>query len=266
MESEEVVEQVTFELPEFEGQVPVGVLTRINGTGQRVTRPLRIGERGVAVVEYEVLGVNHVEDKAGLKRIQTLGVKDLYDVEGKEAKKLLANMRTRFKTAEDERLGRRSLPGIDSELHTDHGQVLDENGVALTTDEVAAIRGDDSGPTTLMDGPDPVVLVFSDGSRALWPGDYDVPGSEPFAGDFLVNPNNASADELQILKVLDTETGEELESWGDADEELRLKKLEMEAMAQEAEEAEVAKPKKKKASKKKSATETAVPALPGEDE
>lgn len=269
-ESPDVTEQVLFELPDFEGLKPIGVITKVSGAGQRITRPLGLEQRVILVVEAVVSGVDHKTTNDGVKRIHTLAVKDLYEAEGKEGKKLLSTMRQHAKKVEDERSGRLTVPGVDTTPKTDHGQVLDNNGVALTPEEVAAARGEEV--TDLTQGEDPIALIFSDNSRALWPDDYLNSGfSEPFAGDFLPNPNNEDKNaQLQIIKVLDVETGEEIESWGDEEEAARLKAAEDEALAQEK-----AKPKLK-AKKVKGpkvivdeitgSDEEGAPALPGDDE
>jgi hypothetical protein len=234
--------QQLFELPDFEGQKPVGVVTRLNGAGQRITRPIGIGERGVLVVEYENIGVNHLETKDGIKRVHTLSVKDLYEVEGKTGLKLLSNMRLQAKQQEDDRAGRMTL---DVDPKTDHGLTLDENGTALTDDEVAEAKGE---TPDLLQGEEPGVLVFADKSRALWPADYA--GSDfstPYAGDFIPNPNLDSSEPMQIMQVLDVETGDVLEEWTDELENERL--LEMEEKAKTAEAAAAKKPAKKKKAK-----------------
>lgn len=262
-----------FTLPDFEGIQPVGVVTSLTGAGQRIHRALGLGDSIILVVEAEVVNVNHKKSNEGVKRVHSLSVRDLFELEGKDGKKALSAARMSAKRADDARHGRQALPGVDDEVHTDHGLTLDENGTALTEKEVAEAKGE----TT----PDfePCILVFSDGSRAIWPDDYEVTDSEPFAGDFIRNPNTG-AESLQIVKTLDIESGDVLEEWGATDEENRLK--EEEATAKAKEEAEAKKAKKKTGKKSKSDAKrraeieeagadgvgevTEAPALPDEDE
>src|SRR5690606_35925884 len=116
-----------------------------------------------------------------------------------------------------------------------------ESGVALTDEEVAEAKGETLSPDF-----EPCILVFADGSRAIWPDDYELTDSEPFAGDFIRNPNTG-AESLQIVKTLDIESGDVLEEWGSEDEANRLKEAEEAAKAKE--DAEAGKPKKKAAKK-----------------
>lgn len=266
--------EVPFDLPDFEGQKPVGVQTSISGTGQRITRPLHIGQRVILVVEAEVSGVNHKES-GGLKRIQTLAVKDLYEAEGKDGAKLLSGMKLRAKKSEDARSGKLAIPTIDEQA-AGVEVTVDENGTALTPEEVAAARGDDAAGDLIDEGPVPVVLYFSDGSRSLWPDDYVNTDykTDPYAGDFMPNPNRDNkTEDLRVMKVEDVETGETIEEWTQEKEDAALFEAEK---AAEAEEAAAPKPKKKAAAKKKkppkvivdeiTPAEEAEPELPEGDE
>lgn len=273
----EAVAQV-FDLPEFEGTMPVGVDTRINGSGQRIIRPLGLEQRVILVVEAVVSGVDHKTVKGGIKRVHTLSVADLYEVEGKEGTKLLSNMRLRQKKADDARSGRKAIPGIDEATIGEPGPevTVDGNGVAMTEAEVAAARGEEAPTNDLItEGPEPVTLVFKDGSRAAWPADYAQADleREPYAGEFWVNPNSDSLDELQVEKVLDVDTGEAIEVWTEEQENARLLSLETALKAEEdAEEAAAEKAPKAKKSKGKLKSvpegdngEQPEPELPGDE-
>lgn len=272
MEEIKTAEQPSFELPEFEGQVPTGVLTNINGSGQRITRPLHNDSTVILVIEATVTSVNHKNVSGGLKRIQTLGVKDLYEIEGKDGIKLLSNMRLRAKQSDDERAGRLTIPGIEPK--TNHGLTLDGSGVALTDDELAAAKGEDR-KDELLDGNEPVVLVFSDKSRAKWPDDYvGTDYTVPFAGDIMTNPNNEDkVVAVQVVQVLDVADGSIIEEWTQEQEDQRLKDLEENASLKEKAESKkdkaVAKAKKKATAKKtapKVIVDEITPALEADDE
>ena len=219
-----VAPSLPLELPEFEGVLPVGVVTKINGSGQRIRRPMHLGERVVLVVEAEVDNIGHARTDDGVKRNQTLKVADLYELEGKPGAVLLRSLRQAYKLADDHSAGRKVLgAGIDQPEPNGTGMefTVDENGIVLTDAELAAIRGE-----VLPGLPhvDVAVLVFDDESRALWPDDFaDAAGPHPEAGERIRKPGaKAKDDPVLIRSVLDADTGETLESWSEEDEAARL--------------------------------------------
>lgn len=217
-----ITPSLPFRLPEFEGIIPVGVVTKITGTGQRITRPLHYGERGVLVVEYEVANVAHGKTADGMKRIQTLTVDDFYELEGKAGTTLLRSLRQAYKIADDRRSGREPLEGNYVEPTGSGLEVtVDGHGNVLTSSEAAAARGE------VLEGlphVDVAVLVFEDESRALWPDDFaDATGPHPEAGERIRKPGAKAKDEpVLIRQVLDADTGEELEVWTDEQEAERI--------------------------------------------
>ncbi len=216
-------------IPEFEGIRPVGVVTRVNGTGERITRGMHLGERGVLVVEYEVSNVGHGRTAQGVKRIQTLGSLDLFELEGRAGQRILNALRQAHKASDDLRHGRADLLGEHA------GQAgwkmtpdgwTDSTGRLLSDEELAEIRGTLIEKAANDPQLDPVALVFSDGSRTLWPDDYPAGTARPWAADFV--------GELQVREVLDGMTGEQLAVWTEDDEDERLRLLEEAAAAEEA--------------------------------
>lgn len=227
---------LSISLPEFEGILPVGVITKLTGTGQRITRPLHYEERGVLVVEYEVVNVQHPKTADGMKRVQVLDVKDFYELEGKPGAVLLRSLRQAYRLADDARKGRKGLPIADLEQPEDAGPGLAVtvagDGTVLTSTELAEIRGE------VLEGlphVDVAVLVFDDEARALWPDDFgSATGPHPEAGERILKPGAKAKDAPALVrKVLDADTGETLEEWTDEQENERLVELERELAAEE---------------------------------
>jgi hypothetical protein len=224
-------------LPEFEGVQPVGVVTKVNGSGQRIRRAMHLGERVILVVEAEVDDVGHKRTDDGVKRDQVLKVSDLWELEGKPGATLVRSLRQAYKLSDDHAAGRRVLNGMEQPDPAGPGitVTVDGNGVVLTDTEAAAMRGE------VLDGlphVDIAVLVFADGSRALWPDDFpDGAGPHPEAGERIRKPGSKAKDDpVLISSVLDADTGETLEEWTDEQEAARLLEAEQEAAREEARE------------------------------
>jgi hypothetical protein len=220
-------------LPTFEGIQPVGVVCKLNGAGSRIVRAMHYEERVVLVVEAEVSNVGHGKTGDGMKRIHTLSVKDLFELEGKPGATLIRSLRQAYKLSEDQRAGRTAFEGIGDvdpadglELH------VDESGAVLTTAELAERRGELLGLPVI----DVAVLVFDDGTRALWPDDFaEATGPHPEAGESIRLPGAKEHDEPVVVRqVLDADTGETLEEWTDEQENERLRELEEAAARDEA--------------------------------
>lgn len=222
--------QHTLELPEFDGIIPVGVLTAITGAGQRIHRAIHHGEKLVLLVEAEVADVRHPKTKEGIKRKHVLSVVDLYEVPGDAGKRMLTHLRQSYRQDDDARNGRRSLLG-------DHSPVLgpkgwtDANGNLLSDEDLAELRGVSFLAAANDPSLDGVDVVFADGGRMRWPSDFGPePGSRPRVGDFLTD----SDDPRQVRLLVDPASGDVLDEWTDDDEDTRLAALEDEARAAEA--------------------------------
>lgn len=221
-------------LPEFEGIIPVAVLTRLKGTGQRVHRAIHHGEKVILLVEAELADVQHPKTKEGVKRVQILAATDLYLLEGKASKRILSGAKEAYRLADDARHGRKAFPiGAAAPVLGPEGWT-DENGTVLSDEDVAERRGEIVERYASDRGLDPVVVVLSDGTRALWPDDWQGTGvGRPKAGDVVPHPNDGD-EESRVVRVDDADTGEVLEEWTDADEDARLAALEEEARRREA--------------------------------
>lgn len=218
----------TLELPDFEGLKPSGVVTRVNGAGNRIARALHLEDRVVLVVECEVSNVGHAVTDDGIKRVHTLRVKDLYELEGKPGLTLLRSLRQAYRLADDHRHGRKPILA-DLEQPDGNGA-----GVDVVVDDLGQIHTatNDLGLPIV----DVAVVVFEDGTRALWPDDFaGATGLHPMAGDRIMRPGAKKDTEPELIrKVLDADTGETLEEWTDEQEDERLKALEHELAVSEA--------------------------------
>jgi hypothetical protein len=119
------------DLPEFEGIIPVGVVTKLKGASQRIHRPIHLGERGVALVEYESVDIGHKDTKDGVKRHQVLAVSEMYDIGSDRAAELLQEFRAAYRQADDARKGREPLfPDPDAPAGVE--VKVDGSGVVVT--------------------------------------------------------------------------------------------------------------------------------------
>jgi hypothetical protein len=214
------------DLPEFEGQVPVGVVTSVSGTSQRIDRPIHMDETVLLLVEARVGSIAHKVVKDGLKRHQTLTAKDVYELEGTDGRDLLRAARNRYQLADDASKGRVGLP-LDDTLVPQ--QFVDQGGVIMTPAEVREARGEDWDPA------DELTVVFADGTRAFWPDDWAGSGqSLAPAGGFMRLPNGELGETVQVVELLDPESGAAVATWSEEDEAERLEALEGQLAAEEA--------------------------------
>lgn len=215
-----------FELPDFEGLKPTGVVTKLNGAGQRIIRAMHLDESIVLLVEARVSNVGHLKTDGGVHRVHTLKVDDLYEVAGKPGRRLLNLARSAYRTADDQRNGRAPLPLEKTGIVLGPDGYTDGNGNLLSDEDLAEIRGDQFLAAAGDESLDPVAVIFADGTRRAWPDDFDPGTQRPLAGEVI--------DDLQVREILDAVTGETLAEWTDAQEDERLAFLEEAARAEEA--------------------------------
>lgn len=216
----------TLELPEYRGRKPVGMKTSINGAGNRVSRPHGIDDRVVLVLEAEVKRAGHEKTDDGLVYAEVLKVRDLFEISGDAGLRLLSTVRQQYRVADDEREGRQPIPGVDG--------WTDESGTVVSPDELAALR-DDPARALADERVTPVVVLFSDGARQLWPEEFDDGEARPAPGDRYADERfgGGPASYVYVAKLLHAETGETLEEWTDAQEEARLLRMEDQAANEE---------------------------------
>lgn len=215
-------------LPEIGGIIPVGVVTKVKGTGQRIEEALNLGQRVVMLVEASVSDAYQLKDtKEGPKLHQALTIDDLWVLRGKEARELVKARKTELARPKPDLAGTHPLGLVDDSAPP--AGYVDASGVAMTPSEVAAQRG--------VQLPDAFVVEFLDGARYLWPDDWEGSGQgQPVTGGLARKPGELEA--LQVVKLLDPETGDVLDAWSDEDEEARL--VAAERAAEEEERAEAA--------------------------
>lgn len=223
------------ELPEYHGRKPTGMKSSITGTSNRITSVHEIGDTVVAVVEIKTKKAGHEENETdGLLYAEAFKLKDLFEVPGPAGKRLLSTLRNTYRTGEDDASGRQAIDGFAEPDHFGLEGVTDASGVALTPTELAEARQDPV--RALVDTRlGPVVVVFSDGARELWPDEFPPGEVSPRAGDRFEGDDDAPPPGyVYVEKVLDAETGETLEEWTDEQEADRLARLEQVAAEAEA--------------------------------
>lgn len=226
----------TMELPEYHGRKAVGMKTGVSGAGNRISRPHSLGDRVVAVIELKVKSAGHEETDDGLVYVEKVKVVDFFEVQGDAGRRLLSTMRQAHRAADDDANGR-------APLSDDLGAagVTDASGVALTPEELASLHGNDPVRAMLDETLTPVVVVYADGGRELWPDDFDSGVPRPNLGDFffgLVGLDLPDDREMIVRQLLDATTGETL-AGPLSDEEVEAARqgalLELEAKALEIE-------------------------------
>lgn len=195
-------ELIAAELPDYHGRPAVGMKTTVSGAGKRITRPHEIGDRVVAVVELRTRKSGHEQTDDGILYVEALKVEDLFELPGDQGARLLSTMRSLYRMGDDARAGRVPLPG--TVVHTDG------SGVVLTEAELAELRGDPVR-AVLSDSLTPVVVVYNDGTRELWPDDFPKDTIRPTVGQVFENAGIT----LEVIELLHHATGETI-AGGDA--------------------------------------------------
>lgn len=198
-------------LPEFEGTIPVGVITSLTGVSQRINRALHLGEKVIGLFEADVDEIKHKRTKEGVKRHQSVKVLELFEFEDRTGRRLLNHLKERYRHAE----GVDPLPfkyaGDEAMVDGIVEGRTDASGVAMTPTEAAEL-----GLST-----DPVVVIFDDESRACWPDDFPKGTTRPTTlGKRMVVPGRVSGELGEVVQLLDFLTGRPLEGvdWDDDDE------------------------------------------------
>lgn len=215
------------ELPDYHGRKAVGMKTKLTGAGNRVSRPHEIGEKFVLVLEVRAKGDGHEETDDGILYVQTAKVLDLFEIPGEPGLRLISTLRQAHRLAEDSGNGREPFEGLGT------AGVTDAAGTVLTPTELAELRGDPVR-SMLDDATTPVVVLYSDGARELWPDDFDTEAVRPVAGERFRTDGDGPIAYVYVSKLLDVSTGETLSEWTDEQEEARLLELEQTAETEEA--------------------------------
>lgn len=211
-----------------DGRTPAGMKTKISGAGQRISRTHDLGDKVVLVLEGKVKSTGHEETNDGVLWVEAIKTLDLFELPEDVGRAVLAALREGNRSAQ----GEDPIPGTSAGSVVDAlSKVTDESGVVYTPTEQAE-RSHDLGPDS------PVVLVFDDGSRGLWPDDWSGLGQSRGAlGGQMRRPGSSKpGDTATVIEYLDNTTGESLGKWSiDDDPEYRAA---VEAEAREKAEAE----------------------------
>ena len=224
-------------LPEIDGIQPVGVVTKLRGTGQRIDRSLHLGEKTWLLVEAEVDEAYKLKATGdGPKLHQVLQVVDLFELDPDEddTKALVRATRAFHRDLDDKKAGRTSLPLDDTRQPEGVAGVVDGSGVVMSAAEIAEARGIDLDPAG-----DDVVVEFFGGDRYSWPADWLGTGqSLAAAGGFMREPGAEPGEVSQVQRLLRPDDGAVIDEWTAEDEDRRL--LAAEQAAEAAEEAAIA--------------------------
>lgn len=222
MADEEVTTELALpgmELPEYHGRRPSKSKFSVSGTGNKVVHAHSIGDRVIAVVELKVKEAGHGLDGDELVYAEKLSTTDFFEIQGAPGVRLLSAVRAAYRAATE---GAESLLGA---MGTEEGASgrTDASGIVVTPGDTMGLE-DDSLVGALTDASKtPVVVIYSDGGRELWPDDFDSGDPRPAIGSVVLDEH---AVESVVVKILDAVTGETLEEWTDEQENARLLAME----------------------------------------
>jgi hypothetical protein len=213
-----VAPKLPLPLPAYHGQEPAEMKSTFSGLKDQLRKAHERGERLVSVIEWKVSETGHRETADGVLYVEALTAAEFYEVEGDAGRRLLAHVRQHGRDADDGAAGRAPLVN-DGEDAAAHG-VVTENGTVATGEEIAELRGD---PVAALEDASrtPVVVVYSDGERFLWPEEYPEGTARPVAGE----ESDADGGVVYVEKLLHHETGETIAEHtpGQRDEVLEAK-------------------------------------------
>lgn len=191
-----------FELPDYHGKQPVGMRTGLTGAGTRISRAHSIGDRVVLVIEAKCKKAGHEDTDDGIVYTETLKVADMFELGRDQGARLLSVLRSLHRQAKDSAEGKAPLPGAGDVGYTDG------SGVVLLPEELAELRGD---PVRVLLAPEmtPVVVVYSDGERMLWPDEYDADTPRPLIGS---EADDEHENPVSVVELLHHATGEPVDA------------------------------------------------------
>lgn len=210
------------ELPEYHGRRPAKMKTSLSGVGDRINTAHDLGARVIFVGEARVKKAGHEDTDDGLIYVEGLKATELYEIPGPAGLRLLSTVRTAYRTATE---GAAPLP-----YHPGDEVKTDGSGVVITPGDALSIE-DDPIVRSLTDATlSPVVVVYSDGARELWPDDFDPGDQRPPLGSVALDEQDQ---QTVVVKILDAASGETVEEWTAEQENARLLALEVAAETDE---------------------------------
>lgn len=213
------------ELPEHYGRAPVTQTTKFSGAGSRFLGQHEAGTRAVFVVEAvcRKAGPFSVDADGALDYAETFALVDVFEISGAAGPRSVSALRQAYRVGEDGIEGRQKVEGVEGRT--------DGSGVVMSSAEVAELRGD---PLTVAFDPrmKPVVILYADGARELWPEQFEPNAPQPLAGDHY---GTEAGETTYVERVIDAVTGETVDEWTTKQEKARLKALEEKLEAEESE-------------------------------
>jgi hypothetical protein len=177
-------------------------------------REIQPGEKLVLIVEGRLAKHNDRYDpETGEfdERVQVLDAADVYELGGTEGRDVLRQVRNRWQLADD---GTRGVMPFDHSVPA--AQYVSSDGTVLTPAEIAEARGESWSPA------DDLTVEFAGGVRAFWPDDWGGGShSLPGVGGFMQVPGGDPGEVVQVVRLLDPESGDLVAEWTDVDEEAR---------------------------------------------
>ncbi len=128
-------------LPEIDGVKPIGIVSRLSGTGERIHRAISYGEKTLILAVVETTKFGLAKTAAGPKLDQTLAITEFFEFEEIAGKRLLSSARLAQRQIHDQLKGRQQLPGMTDERGEALPTVVDGHGTALTPEELAEAQG-----------------------------------------------------------------------------------------------------------------------------
>lgn len=180
---------------------PSEMKSTISGTGNRVLDAPEMHDKVVAIVELECMGTGFKALDKGTQMRVEWKMLDLFVLPVSEGRDRLRKARSEHRVGLASSSGEVPLPGWGDVGYTD------ENGVVLTVAEVADRQGRGVPVVEVA----AVVVVYSDGSRLLWPDEFEGGVARPGVFDEV-------GFGVSVVELLDPVTGEPVDSASPADD------------------------------------------------
>lgn len=191
----------TLELPEYHGKEPVGMRTTVSGTGNRLTSPHGLDDRTILVLEVVCTESGHKKIDKELYYAEKHSVADMFELDRDAGTRLLRFLRSTYRTEADAARGVSALPDLGDVGYTD------SSGVVLTAAEVAELRGETILRVVTDTELTPVVALYDDGSRLLWPDEYEPGRDRP-------RIDETNEDGARVVELIHHATGEPVDDDG----------------------------------------------------
>lgn len=172
---DDVAVRSTGPLTPIDGIVPVELVTKVRGASQHIGREVHLDETIWFCGQAEVDDVSLKRTKQGPKRHQVLLITALFELPERSGRRLLNTLKEQYRLGEPATLPFKAA-------HDE--QLVESLGLAA--------------------GPESVVVIFADETRAVWPDDWATPPGRPHPGERVAMPGaKASEDPGLVGEILD---------------------------------------------------------------